>query len=488
MSTRSAVAYSFLDRYAALALSIASSVILSRLMTPSEIGVYSITMVFVSFAAAFRDLGAGQFLLQKRDLDQRHLRAVWTVMLGAGLLMAGVIYAGSAPLASFYGEPQIVTIMTIISASYVVNSFGAMSYAWLMRGMRFEALALMRFSATLIGTAITLILAWLNHGPISLAWGVLGSSATNAAFGLFHRPANFNWLPSRSDLKEVISFGSKVSLTSVTNVLTNGAPEMVLGKLQGLHAVGIFSRANGLAAMFNRLVMDATHAVALPLFAKSTRESGSSSEYWLIATAYMTVLGWSFAAGIACLGEPLVLLLYGPQWSEAIPILSFLALAMSISLPAALCPQALLGAGQAGRVLRITGFSAVFQISGSVAGSYFSPTAAALGLALAQIPSTLLWLSETKKYIGFKWYELFQRLRLSLACSALVAIVPMMITLTPYTKDASPALQILGASIVGAAVLLLALRLLRHPLWHECLTTCEAVRSRLFAWSRPPSS
>ncbi|MEH0165828.1 lipopolysaccharide biosynthesis protein [Roseateles microcysteis] len=478
MSTRRAIAFSFLDRYAALALSIGSSVIISRLMTPAEIGVYSVTMVFVSLAAAFRDLGAGQFLLQKRALEPRHLRAVWTVMIAAGCLMALLILLGAWPLSLFYDEPRIVPIMALIALGYVFNSFGAMSYAWLMRSLRFEALAMMRFSATLTGTAVTLLLAWKQYGPISLAWGSLVTAVTNAAVGQYYRPDGFRWWPGREGLREVVSFGSKISLTSVAGVIGGGMSEMALGKLQDLHSVGLYSRANGLAAMFSRLVMDATNAVALPLFARATREHGSSLQPWLRATSYVTVLGWSFAVGVALLGSPLVLLLYGAQWGDAVPPLRWLALAMAINLPAALCTQVLIGAGQADRVLRITMMAALCQLVCTTAGAAISVEAAAQGFALSQVPVALAWLHGAQKQLGFSWSELLALLLRSAACVALVAVVPILLVLRYGSHPAAPLVPLLAALGGGGMLLLLALRLFKHPLWSECLRMAGFIRAK----------
>ncbi len=484
MSTRRAIAFSFLDRYAALALSIASSYILSRLMTPSEIGVYSVTMVFVSLAAAFRDLGAGQFLLQKRELEPQHIKAVWTIMLAAGSVMALLILLASRPLSLFYDDQRIVPIMWLIALGYVFNSFGAMSYAWLMRSLRFEALALMRFSATLTGTVATLLLAWQDFGPISLAWGSLVTALTNAAVGLYYRPDSFHWLPTRQGLREVLSFGSKVSLTSMAGTLGNGAPEMVLGKLQDLHAVGLYSRANGLVSMFARLVMDATNAVALPLFARTTREQGSSREPWLRATGYVTVLGWSFAAGVALLGAPLVLLLHGPQWGEAVPPLRWMALGMAVGLPAALCPQLLIGAGQAGRVLRLTLFATACQIICTSIGACFGLEQAALGFAAAQLLSLVSWLRGAREVIAFQWGELAGLLLRSASCAVLAGIGPLLIVLVYGVAPEHPVVPLLWATLAGGALLLLALRLAAHPLWSECQRMAGFLRGKLYGSPR----
>ena len=101
MSTRRALVFSFLDRYAALVLSIVSSMFIARLLTPAELGVYSVTMVFILFLSSMRDLGAGQYLVQEKDLTPERIRATWTVLLGTGLLMASLVLEAAYPVAHF---------------------------------------------------------------------------------------------------------------------------------------------------------------------------------------------------------------------------------------------------------------------------------------------------------------------------------------------------------------------------------------------------
>ena len=85
MSSRKALAYSFVDRYAGLLLAVASSMVVARLLTPAEIGVFSVSMVMLSFISVLRDFGAGQYLVQEKELTTERIRAVWALQLGLGV-------------------------------------------------------------------------------------------------------------------------------------------------------------------------------------------------------------------------------------------------------------------------------------------------------------------------------------------------------------------------------------------------------------------
>ena len=467
MSTRRALFFSFLDRYAALVLSIVSSMFIARLLTPAEIGVFSVTMVFIMFISSMRDLGAGQYLVQEKDLTPERIRATWTVLLGTGLFMAIVVLVAAYPVARFYNEPRMVEIMWVISINFAVTPFGSMTYAWLMREMRFDALAVMRFGGSLAGTSISVFLAWKGHGPISLAYGNLLSTVVNAAISLRYRPKNFPWLPGLQDLRRVIGFGSKISATSLIWNVASGAPELFLGKLQNLAAAGMYSRGNGLAQMFQRLILDATQAVALPMFAQAQREVGNINEPLLRASSYVTAMGWSFFLGLALMGFPLTRLLYGTQWDDSVSLMRMLCIGMIIGLPAAMCPNALLATGRANRILGITLVVVPIQVLCVGLGAMVSLEGAGIGFVVSQVCTMPIWLIVTQREIGFEWQSFVRVLAQSAGVAALVTMGPVACVVFFGLQPESNVVPLILAGSMGLALFLVAARWLRHPIQDE---------------------
>ncbi|HUY04944.1 MAG TPA: oligosaccharide flippase family protein, partial [Rhodocyclaceae bacterium] len=337
MSTRRALSFSFLDRYSGLVLNIIASMILARLLTPADIGVFSVTMVLLSFMMAFRDMGAGQYLVQERELTTDRIRATWTMQLGLGLMLALIVALASVPVAHFYKEPRMKEVMWVLALNFAFNPFGSLTNAWLSREMRFDAIAIIRFSSTLAGTSVSVGAALAGYGPISLAFGSLANTLTVAGLSIFFRPSSFPWLPGLKEIRRVLSFGWMLTATSLLQSTYSGAPEIFLGRLQGMTNTGLFSRSQGLVAMFERLVMDAVRAVALPFFAQQSRQGHVLGRSFIQATALVSALGWSFLGCVAILAFPVINLLYGPQWDSAVNLTRQLCLAMSILLPAQMC-------------------------------------------------------------------------------------------------------------------------------------------------------
>jgi len=467
VSIRKALIFSLLDRNASLVIGIASSMALARLLTPTDIGVFSVTMVLLSFVTTFRDFGAGQYLVQTQSLTPDRIRAVWTLQLGIGVFIALLSFGASFPVSDFYHEPRMRDIMWVLGLSYLVNPFGSLTYAWLMRSLKFETLAFMRFTSTLAGALVSIFLAWKGLGPISLAWGNLATICTNAFIATFYRPRDFPLLPGIKEIKVVASFGARLTSTSIIETLTQGAPELILAKLQNLTDVGMFSRANGLMALFSRLVSDAVASVAVPMFAQASREGTGLAASFLKANMYMTALAWAFAGSVAVLAQPLIAVLYGPQWHSAVAVTQWLACAAAVVAPASLCYQVLVGAGALTRLLRIMAVASFLTVLGAAIGAWFSLITMTWCLIAAGALSSLAWLWMTRLELGFAWSALL-RGQLHSLLVALGAIVPVALVQWASSSQGWPNLvTLLASALVGGIGLLAFVLGFRHPMADE---------------------
>lgn len=477
MSIRKAFAFAFLGRYAGLTMNIVSSMIIARLLSPAEIGVFSVTMVLLSFISTLRDFGAGQYLLQEKQLTQDRLRATWTVQLGSGLFAGAIVLIVARPVAIFYGDPRMTDIMMVIALNFWLNPFGTMTNTWLMREMRFDVLAGLRFSSDLTGACTCVLLAWKGYGPISLALGNLSATAVYAVLSTRFRPAALPWLPGTRELRRVLGFGGKISTIGLVNNAGWSAPELLLGKLQDLSAAAFFSRANGLASMFMRLIFDATQAVALPMFAKQSRE-GNVNGAFIVAMSYLSVLGWTFFGFTALLAFPLVHLLYGPQWDAAVSLTRLLSIGLGVGLLASLCPTALTATGAVNRLFRVTVCAAGIYMSVIAVGAWVGLMATGISFIVVHVLLSCLWLFYTQRELNFEWRALGKALCQSFTVAAIALLAPALVVSIFGWQPSQPVLPLIFAATGGALLFFAAVFWTRHPIRVELLGIWRRIRIR----------
>lgn len=476
MSTRNSLFFSFLDRYASLAITIVSSMVIARLLTPAEIGVFSVTVVLLSFVSTVRDMGAGQYMVQEKELTTERIRAVWAVQLGLGLGLACVVVLASYPVALFYDEPRMRNVMLVVALNYAINPFGSLTYAWLIREMRFDNIAVMRFSSVLSGALVSTWLAWKDFGPISLAFGSLIATVVNALVAIYFRPKSFPWLPGLGEIRRVLSFGSKLTASTLVSDAATSAPELMLGKLQDLTATGLYSRAAGLVLMFYRLFVDAVVAVCLPWFAKQSREHGSFVEPFLKATAYVTALGWSFCLAVICLAQPIIRLLYGAQWDQSVDLARVLAIAIAINVPVSLCGTALLSSGAVNAIARATILSSIQSVLFVALGASQGLLALGVAMVFSAVVTAVIWLRATSKQIGLPVRDMLHTWKQS-GLVALMAAVGPTVSLWAYGPYPEVVVMpLLLGGVGGLSGFVIGIMVFQHPLKSEILGIWSRLR------------
>lgn len=479
MTTRRSLVYSFLDRYASLVISIVSSMFIARLLSPSEIGVFSIAMVVVGIVSTVRDMGAGQYLVQAKELTADRIRAVWTVQLAFGAGLALLLVLLSHPLAAFYNHSVIGQMLLILAVNFLLNPLGSVTYAWLMRELKFDSIALIRFGSTVGGAVASVYLAWMGVGAISLAWGALCSTVMTALLSVFFRPAGYPWLPGTREVRSVLAFGSKVTLTSIVNTVAKGSPEFLLGRLHDFAAAGFYSRANGVVQMFYRLVQEGAYNVAYALFAKEARQGQSSQGSFERATLYVCVLAWSFAGFLFCLAFPLVRLLYGDQWDQAVEPVRILCVGLVVAAPASFGYALMLSRGKAGETARLSIRTAAVMLACVGAGVSFGVVGVCWGLVASSLVSTVLWARHLATHLGVRFRPLAAGLVRTGVVAASSWVGPALAVALWGWRPTQTAWPLLASSVLAAAGFAVAITLARHPILEEVIRVGRAIRQKL---------
>jgi len=477
MASRKAILFSYLDRYASMLVSFVASMIIARLLTPAEVGVFSITMVLIGFLGPLRDLGASQYLIKEPEVTREKIQSVWALQLALGILLSLIIAFSAGVVSKFYAEPGIENIMHVLAISALALPFGALTTAWLTRELRFAALALIRVSSTFAGAAVSIVYASAGYGPISLAYGALAATVSSAVLSVLFRPKAFPWLPALTEIRSILRFGLNMTGAVFMDIAYNGIPESVLGKLQGMTSAGYLSRGSGIVSLLMRLVTDGIAAPLLSIFRKKLSENEDISCTFLKLVSLITVIGWSTLSFLALYTESIIGILYGPQWGESVGITKILCAVIAVSLPGIFFPSLLVAAGRV-RVLFHTNLVAVvLQIVLCTIGAHYGLTQMGLAMLVVSVLVTAIRLWIIRTVCPFLWSLLFHQLYRSALVVLGACTIPAVIAWEIPMQGTLEDLRVLVTGGLCFAVgLTITARLFRHAIWDEICKIVVAVR------------
>jgi len=335
-----------------MALSLASNIVLARLLTPEQIGIYSVSLAVIGIAQVLRDFGIGNFLIQEKDLSEGHIRTAFGISLLLGGILFALVFLAAPWAGSFYGQDQIVETMRISSLNFVVLPFCTISLALLRREMKFARLIVVNLTAASTAVVISIVLAYHGYGPNSIAAGAVAGNIATGIGAWLARAGRPLLLPGLDQWRALVRFGGQSSLTGVVTSISMDANDLVVGKVLGFFSVAILSRAQGLMNIFHRDLMTAIRGVALPAFAAAHRRSEDLDAQHGRSVALVTVFAWPFYGVMALYPFEAMRLLFGPQWDAAVSLVPIFCLAGALAAVISLTPSLLIALGRIDLVTR----------------------------------------------------------------------------------------------------------------------------------------
>jgi len=472
-SVRRALVISFLERYALIAISLVSNMLLARLLKPEEIGIYSVSLAVIGIAQVLRDFGIGNFLIQEKNLSEAHIRSAFGISLILGVCLFTAVYFVAPVAAVFYGEEQMLMTMQISSLNFLMLPFCTISLALLRREMAFKKLMIVNLLAAFVGFVVSVGLAYLGYGPNSMAIGTVALNLVTGVVSWVVRNNRRFIMPGLSEWRMLLRFGGRSSLAGIITSISMDTNDLVVGKILGFNSVAIISRAQGVMNLFHRDLMSAVRNVALPAFASEFRSGGKLESNYIKSVAVITVVAWPFYGAMAIYSLEVLRVLFGPQWDSACSLVPIFCLAGAVSSLASLIPIILIAVGrndlatgadiilQPLRLIIITLTAVVFRTTEACAWAF-------LASAIFAMP---VFYKIKGKAIANDIYNLLKGILSSALVTIMALSLPLLHTVITGIPRKEPIPMVELAATVPLAIIIwiVSVRLFRHPLSEEAL-------------------
>jgi lipopolysaccharide exporter len=324
-----AVKWSAISTAARFALQLLAQVVLARTLGPDIFGVFAIGMVVLTFANFFSGFGFSWSLLQRTTLRDEDIRFAWTWQLVVGVVTMLTVYLLAPLLAGYFREPRAQSVIEWLSLACLLTAAAAPATYLLQRDLNFQSAGLIQVGSYAAGyVAVGMPLAIFGWGATSLvaAWLVQAMVVLVASYVL--KPHAIRPLFWYFDAASAVGTGRAVFFTNIVNWVLNNLDRVLIGRLLNAQALGLYNVAYNLATMPNNLLLGALQPAFLAAGARLQNDLERLGRAYFQMLATIFVLVFPAFVFLALISADLVLLLYGPKWSEAGWVLSILFLSM----------------------------------------------------------------------------------------------------------------------------------------------------------------
>lgn len=400
------------------------SAVLARLLTPKDFGLIAISTVFTGFASLFVEMGFGAALVQARSLQETHRSSVFWLNLCAGLLLAGLTIALAPTAATFFDEPRLGGVLSVLSLTFVIGSLSMVQRAVLSRLMRFRLLATIDVIGVWVSGGFALAAALAGFG----VWSLVIQSITSVTCAALLLWVYGQWKPTvhfrLESVKELLSFSSNLLGFSVLNYWVRNLDNLLIGKFFGPGPLGLYSRAYSLMLLPTSQIANVLGSVMFPALSRIQDDTARVKRAYLRSISLIAFITFPLLLGLAAAAENFVRTIYGEQWLQVAGLLQILCVVGALQSVGSTVGWLYRSQGRTDALLRWGIGAGAFLLSSIGLGIWLgSVEAVATCYAIA---SCLLFypnVSIPGRYIGLRMSDVFRALWRPATCSVAMALL-----------------------------------------------------------------
>jgi polysaccharide transporter, PST family len=371
-------------------LQFGSIVALARLLTPADFGLVAMVTAVIGVADLVRDFGLSLAAVQAPKLSHGERTNLFWANVGLGLACTLGAMAMTPLIVAGYREPRLAPIVLCLAPVFLLSGITTQFKAGLVRDMRFKAVGLSDFSAQVVATVIAIGLAAAGAGLWALVVQQLVSAAVTAGICIVLA----RWRPSfpnrHVSIRKFLRFGVGVFGTQGISYVTKNIDNVTIGAVWGASALGLYSRAYQLMMMPLNQINAPMTQVAMPVLARVQGDKDSFLGYLRksqLVACYVTATLFAVATGLA---HPIVLVLFGDQWLDVVPIFAILAVGGVFRAVAQIAYWAYLAKGKSGALFRQRIVTGVITVVLILAGLPWGSVGVAVGCTVASFISWIV--------------------------------------------------------------------------------------------------
>lgn len=325
--TVKSVLWSGIERFSVQGIQFILTIIIARLVLPSDYGLIAMLGIFISIGQSFIDSGFSNALVQKQDRNEVDYATVFYFNIFVGIIFYFLLFILSPYIAAFYNEALLEPLTKLISLNLIVSAFAVVQRAKLTVALNFKMLSISSLCAVAISGIIGIIMAYQGRG----VWAIATQSLINNLLCTIILWILVKWVPkhkfSYSSFKALFGFGSKLLVSGLIHTIYTNSYNIIIGKFFSSLELGFYNRAYTIAYMpstnFSYIITRGIY----PILCTLQNDESALQKYFIRSLRTACYLISPIMIGLCILSKPLVSLLLTDKWLPMVPYLQILSIA-----------------------------------------------------------------------------------------------------------------------------------------------------------------
>lgn len=452
--TLSGVKWNAIGRFSTQGVSFVISILLARILTPSDYGVVGMIGIFMAIAQTFIDSGFGSALIRKKDCSDTDFSTAFYFNIAVGVICYLILFFSAPLIADFFDTPILRDIVRVLSINLFLNSLSIVQSAKLTAAVDFKSQAKVSLAATIVSGCVGLAMAYCGFGVWSLVYQSVSLSLVRTL--LLWKITK--WKPlrifSKQSFKYLFGFGSKILTAGLLDTLYANLTTIIIGKFYTPKDLGFYSRGESLATLPSSNLTGILQSVTYPILSKIQDDDNRLIQVYrkYIRITSMVIFFGMFL--IAALAKPLIITLFTDKWESSIIYLQVFCFAYMFDHICRLNLNILYVKGRSDLVLRLEVIKKTISISMIVAAIPFGVLAICISRALYAQIAVIINTYYTGKLFGLGYFAQVKDFIKYFICS-FIAVMPAFML---FYTSLSPILVLVVGACVASLIYWMMLR------------------------------
>lgn len=346
-------AWKFAERFLARGVSFLVSVVLARLLVPSDYGLIAMVMIFINIADVFVSSGFATALIQNKNSDETDFSTMFYCSLVMSIAIYLLLYSVAPIIAAFYNEPSLTKIMRVFAIRIPLSVLNTIQHAYVSRNMIFKKFFFSTLFGTLVSGVIGIYMALKGFGVWSLIGQYFSNTVIDTAVLCITVPWRPRWLFSWEKAKKLMNYGSKVLFADLSGTFFSQIRSFIVAKCFTSADLAYYNKGAQLPSLITTNISQTVMTVLFPALSNVGDNKKQVKEATRRVLQIMTLVVFPFLIGLAAAAKPLVLSLYTAKWEECIPFVSILAVSAAFELLSDVSLQTIKAIGRGDIVLKL---------------------------------------------------------------------------------------------------------------------------------------
>lgn len=312
--TLSNMIWRFAERCGAQGVAFVVSVVLARLLTPTEYGTVSLITVFTAIFQVFVDSGMGTALIQKKDADQLDFSTVFYFNVAMCVVVYAILFAVSPLIAAFYGNPSLTAMTRVVGLTIVIAGLKNIQQSYVSRHMLFRKFFFATLGGTIIAGVVGIAMAYMGFG----AWAIVAQQVINTLIDTIILYITVKWRPTKQfsfeRLKGLFNFGWKMLASSLLDTVYNNLRSLIIGRLYSSEDLAYYNKGKQIPNIVVTNINTSIDSVLLPVMSSEQEHTDRVKSMLRRSIKTSTYIMAPMMMGVAFVAEPLVRLLLTEKW------------------------------------------------------------------------------------------------------------------------------------------------------------------------------